>query len=377
MTADVKERDRSLLELLGRTWWLDSGIADTCFDSRISAAAFLLDSGEIAIADTEDPEPVGKRARIRADDGRMTIAPRDSKKKAKPVSRLSLPDGRAALVRSGLLEGFLAASESGQVYGIGADQTASPFGEPVKGRLRDIAMEPVHGRVALAADDAVELREASGERLTTLSIDAAIGGIAFSRDGQRLAIADDSGIGIWQLGTNPSFQKRLRFDGALTRPLWSPDGQSVFAARPDGGLNGWRLGDDSVIDMGGYPAPTHSCDWGLKGKFLATSGAYRIVCWPTADDGSGQPAKPMETGMAGVVLVTAVAAQDKRDLVAGGYGNGIVVVCKAGFGDEMIVRGPGNGAVTAMRWTRDGGLLAFGTEDGLAALVAFPDLMFK
>jgi hypothetical protein len=30
-----------------------------------------------------------------------------------------------------------------------------------------------------------------------------------------------------------------------------------------------------------------------------------------------------------------------------------------------------------MRWTRDGGLLAFGTEDGLAALVVFPDLMFK
>lgn len=377
MTADVKERETSLLDLLGRTWWLDSAIVDTCFDRRVATAAFLLDSGEIAIADTDDPDPVGRRARIRADDGRMTIAPRDGKKQPRPVSRLSLPDGRAICVRPGLGEGFLAASDGGQAYVITADQTVTPLGTPVRGRLPDLAVEPVNGRVAIAGEETVELRDAAGEALTTLTTEGEIGGIAFSRDGQRLAVADGGGIAIWRLGRSVSRQKRLAHEGELIRPFWSPDCQSVFAARADGGLHGWHLNDDRAIDMGGYPAPVRSVDWGPKGRFLATSGAYRIICWPISREQAGDALQPMQTGMAGVILVTAVAAQDKRDLVVAGYDNGIIVVCKAGLPDEMVLRGPGNGATSAMSWTRDGSLLAFGTQDGLAALVAFPDLMFK
>ncbi len=81
--------------------------------------------------------------------------------------------------------------------------------------------------------------------------------------------------------------------------------------------------------------------------------------------------------MNGVVLVTATAAQNKRDLVAAGFANGIVFVCQAGKSDELVVRGPDVGAVTTLGWTDNGMGLAIGTDGGFAALVRFPDFMFK
>jgi hypothetical protein len=127
-----------------------------------------------------------------------------------------------------------------------------------------------------------------------------------------------------------------------------------------------------------YPAPSHQFNWGPDDAFLATSGAYRIICWPLSDDDlkDANPI-PLETGMNGVVLVTATAAQNKRDLVAAGFANGIVVVCQAGKSDELVVRGPDVGAVTTLGWTDNGMGLAIGTDDGFAALVTFPDFMFK
>ena len=54
-----------------------------------------------------------------------------------------------------------------------------------------------------------------------------------------------------------------------------------------------------------------------------------------------------------------------------------MVVNRLGTPDELLIRPAGSGAVSTLAWSADGAILAIGSEDGMAALVAFPKQMFK
>ena len=103
-----------------------------------------------------------------------------------------------------------------------------------------------------------------------------------------------------------------------------------------------------------------------------------MVAWDISslDDESERPIS-VATGRAGFVLVEAVDVHPGRPLVAGGYGDGRVVVARIGESGELVVKPPGRGAVQALQWSRDGQHLAVGTRDGEAAIVTFPPHIFK
>jgi hypothetical protein len=54
----------------------------------------------------------------------------------------------------------------------------------------------------------------------------------------------------------------------------------------------------------------------------------------------------------------------KQDIVAAGYGDGMVLLVRIADGAEILAKKPGEAPVTAPAWTADGALLAFGTESG-------------
>jgi WD40 repeat protein len=83
------------------------------------------------------------------------------------------------------------------------------------------------------------------------------------------------------------------------------------------------------------------------------------------------------TGKSGLVLVDAVATSPDRNLVAVGYGNGLLSLAEIGRPTEMLLREDTGAGVTAMAWSGNGAFLAVAGSDGSAALVEFPDAMFK
>jgi hypothetical protein len=89
------------------------------------------------------------------------------------------------------------------------------------------------------------------------------------------------------------------------------------------------------------------------------------------------PDKSILTGKAGMVLIDAIASCPTRNLVAVGYANGLISLARIGEPGEILLRADTSAAITALDWSSDGRFLGLAGADGSAALVEFPDDMFK
>ena len=69
------------------------------------------------------------------------------------------------------------------------------------------------------------------------------------------------------------------------------------------------------------------------------------------------------------VQVEAVACHPREPIVAVGYADGLVLIVRVDDGAEILARKPAGALVTALAWSADGRILAFGTEDGEAGVI--------
>jgi WD40 repeat protein len=118
------------------------------------------------------------------------------------------------------------------------------------------------------------------------------------------------------------------------------------------------------------PAP---CPWSGDGHWLATSGADAAVIWPFKDKTGPIDKVPLECGARGA-KVTRVAFHPKLPVLAQGYEDGLLLLCRIPDGAEIVVRDPPRGgrAISALAWDKSGRKLLFGTADGAAGLLDMP-----
>lgn len=122
--------------------------------------------------------------------------------------------------------------------------------------------------------------------------------------------------------------------------------------------------------MSGYPGKVRSFSWTLGGKFLATSGASEAILWPFSGKNGPMGATPTMIAPAAKagIKVTQVAAHPQAPVVAAGFADGLILLCRIEDGAEILMREPDGDAVTALAWRADGKAVAFGTEGGKAGL---------
>jgi hypothetical protein len=72
--------------------------------------------------------------------------------------------------------------------------------------------------------------------------------------------------------------------------------------------------------------------------------------------------------------VTCVAFHPKSLVVAQGYEDGLLLLCRIPDGAEILVRAAPEGAraITALAWDHAGGRHLFGAADGAAGFLAMP-----
>ena len=131
--------------------------------------------------------------------------------------------------------------------------------------------------------------------------------------------------------------------------------------------------------MGGYPGQPLSLSLAHDGRYLATSGGTRPVCWrfdPPGGQGNANQ-QPTECAMASKTPVTCVSFHPRQSLIAAGYYNGAVVLCQPGNSAALFIKGSGGGAVNALAWSGDGSRLAFGTQGGTVGWLLLPAALFR
>lgn len=67
--------------------------------------------------------------------------------------------------------------------------------------------------------------------------------------------------------------------------------------------------------------------------------------------------------------VMVVACHPKQEIVAAGYADGMMLLVRIDDGAEILAKKPGDAPVSALAWSADGLLLAFGTESGEAGVI--------
>ena len=158
----------------------------------------------------------------------------------------------------------------------------------------------------------------------------------------------------------------LEWKGAHLDVTFSPDGRFLVTSMQENALHGWRLQDSRNMRMTGYPAKTRSLSWSHDGQWLATSGADAAVIWPFKDKDGPMGKAPRECGVR-QARVTQVAFHPKALVVAIGYADGLVLLTRLADAAEILVRHPGDGAVSALGWNATGSQLLFGLESARPA----------
>jgi len=312
--------------------------------SQAVAAAFLGEAPAMALAD-----------------GAVLIGEPDGLKRV-----AAHPD---AVILTAASEGttLLTGGDDGRVTAIGGDGKATEIADE-KGRWID-ALAIRGQNFAWSAGKAVRARD-EADQVRTWAAPSSVRGLAFQPKGYRVAASHYNGVALWFPKVEGAPQT-LEWKGAHLDATFSPDGRFLVTSMQENALHGWRLVDARNMRMSGYPGKTRSLSWSHDGNWLATSGADAAVVWPFKDKDGPMGKAPRECGVR-EARVTKVAFHPRALVLAIGYADGLVLLCRLADAAEILVRRPGGGAVGALAWNASGARLLFGLESGEAGLLNLP-----
>jgi WD40 repeat protein len=287
---------------------------------------------------------------------------------------LVAPDGevRRVAVHGGAI---LATAADGERIVSGGDD-GKLIATDAKGENRTVATDPKRrwiDHVALGPDGAVawsagKTAFVQGKELREFEAPSTVGGLAFLPKGFRLAIAHYNGATLWFPNALQAAPEKLEWKGSHLGVTVNPDCRFLVTTMQEPMLHGWRLVDRQHMRMSGYAARVTSFGWSVGGHWLATSGATQLILWPfqTKDGPMGKQPRLLAPSEHRVEVV---ACHPKQDIVAAGYGDGLILLVRIEDGAEILAKKPGDAPVTALAWSADGLLLAWGTEGGEAAVI--------
>lgn len=378
MTQHKPPQAMTLFDLIARTWEVKTEVRTLRFNAKATSLAAQLADGRLAFVSVNDAESPDSRVRVEADTGRSSIRPR-SKPLPPPVfSETPVAQADVPLCRLGDQGFAFAHSGTGALWRATARGQTLPMNAARQDAVTALAALSCSGQVAVAHGQRLSLvAESGGAEVAGVKLDHGVTRIAVSGDETLLACWGAGHVSIVR-ADDMTCQAQIACDGKLLSLEGSPCQRWLVAGCEDKAV---LLVDvaagaaDRIVD---FPAPVLSARFSDKAQAVIASGAFRVVGWSLPDLPFGDHAgAPIETGKPGLTLVDRVAVHPKRDLCAVSYGTGLVMLCRIGHPDEMLVREGTGAAVTALAWSDDGAHLAIGGEDGSLSIATFPRNMFK
>ena len=286
---------------------------------------------------------------------------------------LAEPDGepRRMAVHGGAIlataadgERIVTGGDDGKLIATDAGGQVGPGGRPKHRWIDHVALGP-DGAVAWSAGKTAFVQ---GQELRQFEAPSTVGGLAFLPKGFRLAIAHYNGATLWFPNAAGATPEKLEWKGSHLGATVSPDGRFLVTTMQEPMLHGWRLADQQAHAHVGLCARVTSFGWTAGGHWLATSGATQLILWPFQSK-DGPMGKQPQLLAPSEHRIEVVACHPRQDIVAAGYSDGLVLLVRIDDGAEILAKKPGDAPVTALAWSADGLLLAWGAENGEAGIV--------
>jgi WD40 repeat protein len=235
-----------------------------------------------------------------------------------------------------------------------------------------VAASAESGLIAFAAGKEARVLDAKDKSFQRVfAHERSVAVVAFDPKGRRLACATYGGASLWFARIEGQTPQVLKWAGSHIDVRFSPDGKFLVSVMQENALHGWRLADGRDMRMTGYAAKPKSLAFLLKGRLMATSGASGAVVWPF--DGANGPMgkEAAEIGFREGALVTRTAAAFTGPALAAGCDDGRVWLAELGSSRLEVLRDAG-AAITALAVSPDGRRIAWGDEEGGAAVTGAP-----
>lgn len=271
-------------------------------------------------------------------------------------------------------QGFISGGDDGKVFIIDPVMAAPTQIAEHKNKWIDHVAGSAEGYRAYSVGKQVYMLNPEGEAHgEPLAHPSSVGGLAFSPNGKRLAASHYDGVSLWWVNSKEQTPTKLVWKGSHLGVQWHPDGKMLLTALQDSSLHGWRLSDMAEMQMQGYATKVHSMAFTPKGRYLATSGAGEVICWPFFGGGPwGKTPTTLGGGAGGETrLVTRVAPHPKDEMVAAGYDDGMVILGPLDGRMEMMINAPvapRKSPVTGLVWNAAGDCLFAALENGYVML---------
>lgn len=312
-------------------------VAPLDLEGHCVAAVFLNDVPHFALADG---------AIHRLDNGHKTV---------------QANDGLLAAFHDSANDRLITGGEDGKVFAVKAGGEVGELASVGRKWITSVAAGP-QGAITYASGKTAFVRFADG-KIKEFVHPRSVEGLAFSPKGMRFAVARYNGATL-HFPAAEGKPVELEWAGAHTGITFSPDGAFLITTMQENALHGWKLADGKHMRMSGYPGKVKSLSWSVKGKWLASSGAPAAIVWPFASKDGPMGKAPLELGTRGNTMVTCVACHPSQDVVAIGYEDGMVIAARFADAKEVLLRRPGNGAITAMMWDKEERRIVFGSAAG-------------
>jgi WD40 repeat protein len=277
----------------------------------------------------------------------------------------------AGAILAGAADGsrVVSGGDDGKIVATAADGASEVVASDPKQRWIDhVALGPDDVIAWSAGKTAYVQPKEPGKDPRAFEAPSTVGGLAFFPKGLRLAIAHYNGATLWFPNAPGATPEKLEWKGSHLGATVSPDGRFLVTTMQEPMLHGWRVVDRQHMRMSGYAARVMSLSWSAGGDWLATSGATQLVLWPFQNKDGPMGKTPRLLTPSGH-RIDAVACHPRTDVVAAGYNNGLVLLARIEDGAEILAKKPGDAPVTALAWSGDGRLLAWGTESGEAGII--------
>lgn len=368
----------SLFDLIGRHWRLDSAVTQVLFNQDGSALVGRLQDGRLAFVSTNDAESPEVRMRQEADTGRMTLRPRKNDPPPVVFGEESNSSPSAGIARFGTKGFAFAQTEDDTLWRATARgqtlRVAGTDGDKIS------ALASLHdaASLAIARGKAVEVRDVEGgSTQQQITLPHSVEHMAVSGSSALLACFGTGKLSVVETETG-EIRYTVEVKADIRSLIWSPDQAWIVAGCADNALLLCKAADGAVDRITQFPAAVEAVDFSPKANALLASGAFRIVGWELPDLPFGDhEGSPIETGKPGLTVVDRVAVHAKRDICAASYTNGLVVACRAGQPDELMIYAGDTAPATSMAWSPDGKHLGWGDTNGNLFIATFPKEMFK
>lgn len=355
-----------LFDLIAREWQLPSPATEVLFNASNTAVAFGCADGSIHLANTSDPSSPNKRTRRAVDSGRMTIAPREGH--VSPLRKADHTDGRSSTIGRHGQTNFTFAKDNGRINTLTPGGLSVHLPQRAAARVQAVAARREGEIIARASGSSVQV--GTGVDDLTLAHPDKVHAMAWSPDVGTLAVAHAEGLRLWTMGTTP-VARDIALPAVPTVAVWSDDGIHLAVLLETDGFC-LMAGDGTEMQhFGSFPAAVRTVGFNLARQTVVASGAYRPAAW------SLKGRQNLISGKSGLILIEAVATCPTRNLVAVGYANGLVSLAEIGQPTEILLRENTGAAIAGLAWSGCGNFLALAGADGSAALVEFPEAMFK